>query len=144
MRPKCGPTDWSLTHYNLHGNQQVSLATVSSHSLLRHYRSESTGWVTVRESRQVSVFDLVQGHCSIQELTPSPYALLFRFQPLIFLYIMCSHTLFCPFFSPPMHPCTIPAFPPSPFLCCFLFPLSISDLLSSMDYYVPPNYNIVS
>lgn len=88
MRPQRSPTDWSFTHYYLHGNQQVSIATVSSHSLLRQYGSESTGWVTVRESRQVSVFDLLQGHRTIQRLPVSQCPLLLRFLTRISLHIM--------------------------------------------------------
>lgn len=127
MRPQRSPTDWSFTHYNLHGNQQVSLATVSSHSLLRHYRSESTGWVTVRESRQVSVFDLLQGHHSTQQLTLSPCPLLFRFVQLIVLSIVLFHVLFCPLFlttAASLHKAaTSPAFTPS--VCCLHFLLPI-------------------
>lgn len=140
MRPQRGPTDWSFTHYNLHGNQQVSLATVSSHSLLRHYRSESTGWVTVRESRQVSVFDLLQGHHSIQHLTRSPCPLLFCSLPLIFLCIMFFHVILSLFLTTAasLHKAAAsPAFPPSS--CCLLFPLPITDLLLSVDHDVPSN-----
>lgn len=64
-RPLVCPTDWSFTRYNLHGNQQVSLATASSQSLLQHDGSEAMGWVPIWESRQVSVCDLLQGQHSL-------------------------------------------------------------------------------
>lgn len=123
MRPQRGPTDWSFRHYNLHGNQQVSLATVSSHSLLRHYRSESTGRVTVRESRQVSVFDLIQGHRSIQQLTLSPCPLLVPFLPVNLLphpaFLCFIPSLFLSPNAASLHKAVISPAPPHPPLFSF-------------------------
>lgn len=145
MRPQRSPTDWSFTHYNLHGNQQVSLATVSPHSLLRHYRSESTGLATVTESRQVSVFDLLQGHHSLQPLTlsacMSPALSLSTFHLSPHYAIPCVILSLFLSIAASLHKTAMsPAFTRS--LCCLFFPLPRSDL-PSMDHHDQPNQTVV-